>query len=102
MSKSHNDLTAHEKELSPGTYARFPLAGRPELRKRVAELEQRKVEAYLVAEEERVRREAIRERQALACVKNYALAHNRPALSRGRSRSDLRERYLTPAAGRLF
>jgi hypothetical protein len=56
MSKS-NDLTAHEKEISPGVYARFPLAGRPELRKRLADLERLIPEAYLAGEEIRIRRE---------------------------------------------
>ena len=57
MSRSHDDLTAHEKEIAPGVTARFPLAGRPELRKRIGDLERLVPEAYLAAEEIRIRRE---------------------------------------------
>jgi len=80
MSRFH-ELTAHEKEIAPGTFVRFPFAACPELRRRIGELEDMKSEAYLAGEEQRARGEARRERQAL-------------------SRGDLRRRYLTPAGGR--
>jgi hypothetical protein len=103
MSRSHED----EKEIAPGVTARFPLAGRPLYRQRLERLidndlvvaditiadvqrfrrEQWEAEAYLEAERQRVTLEERRERQALG---------------RGRRRSDLARRYLTPAAGRLL
>jgi hypothetical protein len=66
MSRLPDDAGAHEKEIAPGSYARFPWAGRPELRQRLAELERRKGEAYLVAEEERQRRARREEGRALS------------------------------------
>jgi hypothetical protein len=98
MSKSHNDPTAHEKEIGPGIYARFPLAGVPLYRQRLERLitnnlvvaditiadvrefrQRREAEDYQIAEEERKRFEERREQQAL---------------SRGHRRQALRRRYL--------
>jgi hypothetical protein len=60
MSKFHDN--PNERETMPGTYARFPLAGRPLLRERIADLERLVPEAFLVSEEIRIRRELQLER----------------------------------------
>jgi hypothetical protein len=57
----YDDFEQHEKQLTPWLSVRYFMAARPELRRRAGDLDRIKAEAFLAAEDQRVRHEVLRE-----------------------------------------
>jgi hypothetical protein len=73
-----SNFDQHEKQLTPWLTVRYPMAAKPLLRQRLGELEDMEAEVFLLAEDERVHREALREQLSLG---------------RGNRRTELRRRF---------